>query len=30
MDDYTTLEGEAQTRIGAAGDLAALEALRVE
>src|SRR3546814_10069623 len=30
MDDYTTLESEARARIAAAGDLAALEALRVE
>jgi phenylalanyl-tRNA synthetase alpha chain len=30
MDDYATLESEARARIAAAGDLAALEALRVE
>ena len=30
MDDYRTLEEEARSRIAAAGDLAALEALRVE
>src|SRR5688572_30753528 len=30
MSDYTTLEGEARTRIGSVSDLAALEALRVE
>jgi phenylalanyl-tRNA synthetase, alpha subunit len=30
MSDYTTLEDQARARIGAAADLAALEALRVE
>src|SRR5688572_27797227 len=30
MSDYTTLEGEARTRIGSVSDLAALDALRVE